>query len=115
MRANWINIIVATLIVGLLAWWLWIMGISTTQKWLLAAVGGFVMEVGLVGTMGFIFENERSGVQAKIVFFLLTVGTFIASFIYSFFNFSPEGYCIPVGLFGLICTYTGVKIYMTKE
>ena len=115
MKANIINVILATLIVGLLSWWLWIMGNEPTQKWLLACVGGFIMEVGLIGTMGFYFENERSGVQTKIVFFLLTIVTFIASIIYSFFNFTPESYCIPLGLFFLICCYTGVKIYKTKE
>lgn len=115
MRANIINIILASVIVGLLAWWLWILGIEPPQKWILSSVGGFVMEVGLVGAMGFSFENERSGIQTKIVFFLLMIFTFIASFIYSFFLFSPEAYCIPIGLFCLICTYIGVKIYKTKE
>ena len=111
MRPNWINIAVATRLAALLAWWLWIMGIDTTQKWLLAGVGGFVMEVGLLGTMGFNYEAERSGLQVKIVFLFLMMGTFIASVIFSFFNFAPESYCIPIGLFCVICTFTGAKIY----
>lgn len=115
MRLNWINILIATIIVGLLSWWLWILGIETPQKWLLSCVGGFVMEVGLVGAMGFSFDRERSGIQTKIVFFLLMVITFIASFIYSYFHFAPESYCIPIGVFCLICSYIGIKIYKTKE
>lgn len=115
MKINWVNIVIATLIVGLLAWWLWILGIGDTQKWLLSCVGGLIMEVGLVGTMGFSFNNERSGVQTKIVFFLLMVITFVASIAYSFFHFSPESYCIPLAVFCLICSYTGVKIYKSKE
>lgn len=115
MKVNWINILLATVIVGLLSWWLWILGTDTTQKWLLSCVGGFVMEVGLVGAMGFSFENVRSGIQTKIVFFILTAITFIASFIFSFFLFSPESYCIPIGILCLICSYIGIKVYNTKE
>lgn len=115
MKLNWINILLATIIIGLLSWWLWILGIDTTQKWLLSCVGGFVMEVGIIGAMGFSFENVRSGIQTKVVFFILMITTFIASFIYSFFQFSPESYCIPIGIFCLICSYIGIKIYNTKE
>ena len=105
MKINWVNIVIATLIVGLLAWWLWILGIGDTQKWLLSCVGGLIMEVGLVGTMGFSFNNERSGVQTKIVFFILMITTFLASFIFSFFQFVPESYCIPIGILCIISTY----------
>ena len=115
MKVNWINIVLATIIVGLLSWWLWILGIVPIQKWLLSCVGGFVMEVGLIGAMGFSFEYERSGIQTKIVFLLLTTITFIASIIYSFFQFSPEAYCIPIGVFCLVFSYIGIKIYESKE
>ena len=115
MRVNWINVLVATCIVGLLSWWLWILGIDTTQKWLLACVGGFVMEVGLLGAMGVESNRERSGIQAKIVFLLMMIATFIASFIFSYFNFSPQSYCIPIGVFCLICTFLGIKTYQSKE
>lgn len=115
MKVNWINIVFASVIVGLLSWWLWVLGIDSSQKWLLSCVGGVVMEVGLIGAMGFSFDNVRSGIQAKIVFLILMVVTLIASFIYSFFRFAPESYCIPVGIFCLICSYIGIKIYNTKE
>lgn len=115
MRINWFNIIIATLIVGLLAWWLWVLGIDLTQKWLLSCVGGFVMEIGLIGAMGITYKNNRSGIQTKIVFLILMVSTFITSFIFSFFSFAPESYCIPIGILGLICTYIGIKVYNTKE
>ena len=90
MKVNWINILLATVIVGLLSWWLWILGNDTMQKWLLSCVGGFVMEVGLVCVMGFSFENARSGIQTKIIFFILMITTFITSFIYSFFQFEER-------------------------
>ena len=115
MKVNWISILLATVIVGLLSWWLWILGIDNMQKWLLSCVGGFVMEVGLIGAMGFSFENKRSGIQTRIVFFILMVTTFIASFIFSFFQFAPESYCIPIGIFCIICSYIGIKISKTKE
>lgn len=115
MRINWVNAIIATVIAGLLAWWLWIMGLETFQKWLLAGLGGGVIEIGLLGSMGFNYDNPRSGAQVRIVFSLLAVCVFIASCIYSFFYFSPEGYCIPVGIFALLLTLLGVKIYQTKE
>ena len=115
MKANWINIIIATIIVGLLSWWLWILGNDPTQKWLLSCLGGFVMEVGLVGAMGFSFENVRSGIQTKIIFFILMVITFIASIMFSFFEFAPESYCIPIGIFCVVCSYLGIKIYNTLE
>lgn len=115
MKIYWINIVLATIIVGLLAWWLWILGIGTTQKWLLLSVGGFVMELGLVGSIGVASKHERSGLQAKFVFLLLSIVSFIASFIYSYFQFSPESYCIPIGVFCVICTYIGCKTYNSKE
>lgn len=115
MKVNWINILLATVIVGLLSWWLWILGNDIMQKWLLSCVGGFVMEVGLIGSLGISFENVRSGIQTKIVFLILMVSTFITSFIFSFFSFAPESYCIPVGILCLICTYIGIKVYNTKE
>ena len=115
MKVNWINIVLATVIVGLLSWWLWILGIDKIQKWLLSCVGGFAMEVGLIGAMGCSFENKRSGLQTKIVFFILMVTTFLASFIFSFFQFAPESYCIPIGIFCIISTYIGVTIYKSKE
>lgn len=115
MKTNWINILLATAIIGLLSWWLWILGINTLQKWLLACVGGFVMEVGLVGAMGFSFKNKRSGIQTKIVCFILMFFTFLYSIIFSFFTFSPESYCIPIGVFCIICCYIAYSVYKTKE
>ena len=115
MRPNWINIVIGTIIVALLAWWLWIMGIEPSQKWLLCFVGGGIMEIGVLGGMGMYYDNPRSGVQVKIVFMLMTTIVFLASCIFSFFTFAPESYCIPMGIFALICAYTSIKVYKTKE
>ena len=115
MRINWINCVLASLIAGLLAWWLWTLGITPTEKWLLASVGGFFIEVGFIGSMGIKYEAERSGVQVRMVFSFMAIATFVASCIYSFLLFSPEGYCIPLGIFGILCFLLGLKIYRTKE
>lgn len=115
MKLSVVNAIIATILAGLLAWWLWTMGEEDLQKWLLAAMGGAVIWLGLLGGMGVRFENERSGVQAKIVMFALATITFGACCIYSFFQFSPVGFCVPVGIFSLLCVSTAYKIYETKE
>lgn len=115
MKLSVVNAIVATLLAGLLAWWLWTMGVEDTQRWLLAALGGAVIWLGLLGGMGVSYENERSGVQVRITMFALATITFVACCIYSFFQFSPVGFCVPVGVFALICTSTAWKIYSSKE
>lgn len=114
MKINWINALIATLISGLLAWWLWEMGIDTTQKWLLGALGGGVTWIGLLGGMASVFENPRSGSQVKIILYGMASMTFIASCIFSFFEFSAKGYCIPIGVFALLCISSALKIYRTK-
>lgn len=115
MKINWINAIIATIISAMLAWWLWTMGEGETQQWLLTFVGGGLTWIGLLGGMGLIYEVPRSGMQARMI--MLTMGTvvFVASCIYSFFLFSPVGYCVPVGVFSLICISSAFKIYQSKE
>lgn len=115
IKINWINILFATAIVVLLSWWLWVLGIDDVRKWLLSCVGGLSMEIGLIGTLGFSFKYERSGIQGKIIFFLLTVISFIASIIYSFFLFSPEAYCIPIGILCLGMSFIGIKIFKSYQ
>lgn len=115
MKFNGINAIVATLLSGLLAWWLWSMGINDMQKWLLAGLGGAVMEIGFLFGMGVSYSNPRSGVQVRIVMNALAVITFGACCIYSFFEFSPQGFCIPIGVFAILCSLLAQKIYKTKE
>ena len=115
MKFNWVNALIATIISAMLAWWLWDMGIEDTQSWLLACLGGGLTWIGLLGGMGVKFENPRSGMQAKIM--MLTMGTivFAASCVYSFFTFSPIGYCIPIGVFACLCVSIAWRIYQTKE
>ena len=115
MRCNWINAIVATLLAGLLAWWLWTMGIEDLQKWLLAGEGGAIIWIGLLGGMGFTYDQPRSGSQVKIVMFALSTITFGACCVYSFFRFSPEGFCIPLAIFALLLFMLARKVYRTKE
>lgn len=115
MKINWISIVIATVAAFLLAWWLWHMGIEDSQKWLMACVGGGVMEIGLIGGMAISYPRERSGYQVKLIYNLLASLTFIYSCVLSFFRFSPVAYVIPVGLLLLICISVGMKIYKTGE
>lgn len=115
MRINWINTIIATLIAAICTWGLWIWGIDDLQKILLAALGGAIVEIGLILGMGVTYDNPRSGSQARMIFIFMVCTTLIASFIYSFFNFSAAGYCIPIGIFCLILFFSAFKIIQTKE
>lgn len=114
MEFKGINGIIATLLAGLLAWWLWEMGIGDQQKVLLACVGGGIMWIGFLGGMAFSFENARSGIQVRIVMNILAVVTFLACCIYSFFLFSPVGFCVPLGVFAIICLLIAFKVYESK-
>lgn len=115
VRISWVNCIIATCCAALLAWWLWYMGLMDLQKWLLAALGGFLMEVGFVGGIGLKYNYPRSGIQARIVFMILGFGTFTASVVYSFFLFSAPAYCVPMGIFFLLCLFMAMKIIKSKE
>ena len=115
MKINWISSIIALVLSALLAWWLWLLGIEDIQKWLLACVGGFIMAVGFVFGMGISYPNPRSGVQVRIVMNALGLIAFVASCIYSFFTFSPEGYCIPLGVFLILMLGFANKIYKSGE
>lgn len=115
MRINIINCVIALLISTLLGWWLWNMGIEDNQKWLLAFLGGGVIALGLVGSMGLSFENERGGALIRIVCTIMSCVVAIASCIFSFFRFSASGYCIPIGVFALLCIFTIVRIYNSRQ
>ena len=114
MRINWLNAAVATIIGALLAWWLWEMGVETTQSWLLACVGGTLTWIGLLLGMSSDYDNPRSGTQVKIVLYGMATIVFLASCIYSFFPFTPVGYCVPVGIFALFCIVAALRVYRTK-
>lgn len=114
MKFNVVNAVVATALSALLAWWLWTMGVGDTQKWLLAGLGGAVMELGFLFGMGFNYDNQRSGLQVRIVMNALAVITFGACCIFSFFNFSPVAFCVPVGVFTLIMGLIALKVYRSK-
>lgn len=113
MKISWVNVIIATLISALLAWWLGTMGIDTLQKWLLGGLGGFIIEVGLIGSMGLRYENERSGSQIRIVMSGMAVIGFLASCIYSFFQFSAIGFCLPMGIFVILALFLAKNLYHT--
>ena len=115
MKINWMNAIIGTMIVGLLAWLLWEMGIDSTQKWLLASLGGAIMEVGVIGGTGINYDNARSGIQVRIISLLTTAVSFSLSAIYSFFDFSVQAYCIPLGIIFLIFLMIAIKIFNTRE
>lgn len=115
MRCNWLNAVIATLIAGLLAWWLWTMGIDDLQKWLLAGQGGAIIWLGLLGGMGLTFDRPRSGVQVKILMNLLAIATFVACCVYSFFTFTPQAFCIPVTIFALLLIVVANRVYRTGE
>lgn len=115
MRPNWINIIIGTVISVLIAWWLYEMGIDPLQQWLLAALGGTLLEVCMLGAIGFSFDSERSGVQLRIIGSMAYVCIFAASCIFSFFQFSAQGYCIPLGVFFALMLLWYVKIYSLKQ
>lgn len=114
MKINWINALVATIIAALLAWWLWSMGFDTTQKWLLAGLGGAIIEIGLVGGMAIGFEHPRSGAQVRLVMLSIATVTFIACCVYSFFYFSPQAFCIPIGVYALLSLLVAFRIYRTE-
>lgn len=114
MKINWSNAIVGTILSGLLAWWLWTMGEDTLQRWLLASLGGFIIEVGMIGSMGIFYTHPRSGSQVRIVMSCLAIIAFIACCIYSFFQFSAIGFCIPMGVFVILGVLLASKIYITE-
>lgn len=114
MRPNFINILVALCIAGLLAWWLGTMGITPMHKWLLGAVAGFMIGVELVLALGFSYLRPRSGSQVKLLNLLAAVATFIIGCIYSFFLFSPVAFCVPLGLLFLFDIFISHKIYRTQ-
>lgn len=115
MRINWINLIIALCISALLIWLLWTIGIKESQKWFLAAVGGGIVTLGLTGSMGLTMVNPRSGVQVKIILTIMSSVTFAACCVYSFFTFSAQSFCIPVGVFSLLCLASAIRVYFTKE
>lgn len=115
MKINWVNCIFTCLIVGLLSWLLWKLGEDSTQKWLLAILGGVYMEIGILGATGITYKNPRSGVQVRILSLINFCLIFLISLIYSFFNFSVEGYCIPVTIIFLVFLLISLKIYNSKE
>ena len=120
MRINFINAIIATIIGALLVWWLWDMGLTddngdNTRKWLLAAVGGGLTWIGLLGGMGVSFDRSRSGAQARIVLLIMAIMVFAASCVYSFFLFSPIGYCVPVGVFALLSISVAYRVFKSRE
>lgn len=114
MRINWINAVIATIIGALLAWWLWEMGLGTMQSWLLAGLGGGITWIGLLFGMSASYDNPRSGSQVKIVLYGMSTLVFLASCIYSFFSFSAIGYCVPVGVFSLLCLVSALRVYRSK-
>ena len=114
MKINWVNTIIVTVIAALLAWWLWEMGIGPQQKWLLAAMGGAIVWTGLLGSIGVVYAHDRSGLQIRIVMRSLALIVFVACCIYSFFSFSPIGFCVPVGIFSLLTILAAIRIYHSK-
>ena len=115
MRIKLVNAIIATLLAFLLSWWLWIMGVDYLQKCLLALLGGFIIECGLLGSLGIEYENPRSGMQVKIICVVMTTLTFLLNCVYSFFTFSVAAYCIPMGIIWIICLLMALKIYNSKQ
>ena len=114
MKINWPNALIATIIAALISWWLWEMGIEPLQKWLLAALGGAVIEAGLLGGMGVAYPYKRSGAQIRVLMFALAVITLGACCIFSFFRFSAQGFCVPVGVFCLIMIAVALRLYRSK-
>ena len=115
MKISVVGICLATFLAFLLSWWLWSMGIGDVQKWLLSCVGGFVIWIGLIGGMAVKYEAERSGMQVRLIYNILSCVTFLASCIYSFFVFSPVSYVVPIGVFLVLCVSLGAKIYKSGE
>lgn len=114
MKIKVVNTVIAIIISGLLAWWLGTMGIYPMQKWLLGALGGLIVLIGLIGSMGLNFKHSRSGSQVKIVLSGIAVIGFVASSIYSFFMFSAIGYCVPMGIFLVLGLFLAYRIYKTE-
>lgn len=114
MKLDWLKICLGTIIVALLAWWLWNMGIEDTRKWVLACVGGFLMEVGMIGGIGISYPYPRSGMQVKMILNAFVTVCFIMCCIYSFFLFSVPGFVIPVGLVFLFFLLAAIQVYRTK-
>ena len=115
MKINWANSIVALIISALIAWWLWSMGIEDIQRWLLAAQGGLTVAVGLIGGMGISYQHGRSGAQVRMVMSGISLIAFVACCMYSFFTFSPVGFCVPMGVFLAFGLLLASKIYKTGE
>lgn len=114
MKPNYINIVLAICVAGLLAWWLGTMGEDTMQKWVLGAAGGFMIAAELTVALGFSFLHPRSGLQVKLVNMMCAVITFVLCCIYSFFQFSAISFCVPMGLIFLIDIFISLKIYRTQ-
>lgn len=114
MKINWINTIFAICISALLAWWLWSIGIEDLQKWLLSIQGGLTIATGLIGGMGLSYTHNRSGVQVRIVMLGVSIISFVACIIYSFFRFGAVGFCIPMALFLFLGILLASKIYKTE-
>ena len=115
MKTNWINIIFATIVSTLLAWSLWTMGIETMQKWLLCFLGGGLIEIGLAGAFGLSFTANRGTVFLKLIGIIMSAVVYVVSVIYSFFIFSAQGYCIPVGIFGALSILLAISICRSKQ
>lgn len=114
MKADWIKIIIGTIIVGLLSWWLWTMGEEELQAWLLSCVGGVLMELGMIGGIGLNYDHPRSGVQVKMVMLASATVTFIICCFFSFYLFDvPTFVCVNVLVF-LLFLLLAIKVYRTK-
>ena len=115
MRISWFNAILATVISCLLAWWLWNMGSHPTQKWLLAAMGGGIIEIGLLIGMGVSFSNMHAGAKLKITMLSIATITFLACCIYSFFRFPPQAFAIPVGIYAGLSFLWSAYLYRSQK
>lgn len=114
MRPDWIKIVIGTIIIGMLSWWLWTMGEQELQSWLLSCVGGFLMELGMIGGIGMKYEYPRSGIQVKMMMLAATTVIFVSCCIFSFFQFEvPTFVCVNVLIF-LLFLLSAIKIYRSK-
>lgn len=114
MKLNIPNAIIATCISALLAWWLWEMGNEDLQKWLLACVGGVFIWIGLLGGMGVSYQYKRSGAQVRLIMLGLATLMTLACCVYSFFTFSAQGFCIPMGICFLLFVALALRIFKTE-
>lgn len=114
MKVHPVNLLAALVISGLLSFGLGSLDSNTMKATI--GVGSFMFfAITLAMSIGFVFENARSGANVKVVSVVFFVAAILLNFVFGFFSLSQMSYIITSGIFFLLYVVIANAIFGTGQ